>query len=246
MLKLGCTHFPKSCFSSWKICPQAALIATERNFGRGESEAAAEDCCTASKKETERFISFHEFRLFLLLLSRYFFCCKVEKENITGETPCPPVCLFAANRKWLHLDICNTRTRLELEIICFSFLKHQSVNGLFKLPGMGKLWDQCWPAVELFKVCSIVHVFYISCHVWMFLYLQVHEGNTIALLGRWGKVNSRTSSTAKAVAHINIRFKMREWPLKKEAFVDKNLACTGKCSCRVPAPRRGECWRGPT
>ena len=57
----------------------------------------------------------------------------------------------------------------------------------------------------------------------MFLYLQVHEGNTIALLGRSGKVNSRTSSTAKAVAHINIGFKMREWPLKRRHLWTKFL-----------------------
>ena len=67
---------------------QAALFATERHFGRdrksdaeGERSGATE---TGAKKEKEGFISFPEFRVFLLLLCRYFFCCKVLKEKIIG------------------------------------------------------------------------------------------------------------------------------------------------------------------
>ena len=82
---------------------QAALNATERHFGRdkkpdadaelseGESSKAPE---TGAKKEKEGFISFPEFRVFLLLLCRYFFCCKVLKEKIIG-----PECVVLYNKQ---------------------------------------------------------------------------------------------------------------------------------------------------
>ena len=75
------------------ICSKAALIATEKHFGR-DTEAEEEDPddeeteegteAKKKKKNAERFISLPEFRVFLFLLSRYFSCCKVLQEKMIG------------------------------------------------------------------------------------------------------------------------------------------------------------------